>query len=62
MRKTIFVIFIVMFITNYAFADEIVIQMYLVNDQGIGKNTGVVTATNSQYGLVLDLVYSLKYR
>lgn len=31
MKKTIFVIFIVMFITNYALAGETVIQMYLVN-------------------------------
>ena len=53
MKKTIFVIFVVMFITSYALADETVIQMYLVNDQGIGKNIGAVTATDSQYGLIL---------
>jgi Cu-Zn family superoxide dismutase len=53
MRKIIFVIFTVMSITSYALADETVIHMYLVNDQGIGKNIGVVTATDSQYGLIL---------
>lgn len=53
MRKIILAIFVVMFITSYALAEETVIQIYMVDDQGIGKNIGVVTATDSQYGLIL---------
>lgn len=53
MKKIILAIFVVMFITSYALAEETVIQIYMVNDQGIGKNIGVVTATDSRYGLIL---------
>ena len=53
MRKIILTIFAVMFITSYAWASETVIQIYMVNDQGIGKNIGEVTATDSPYGLIL---------
>lgn len=53
MKKSILFIFIFLFIVSYAFADEIVIQMQSVNDQGIGKDIGVVTATDSEYGLIL---------
>ncbi|HYA12825.1 MAG TPA: superoxide dismutase [Cu-Zn] SodC [Syntrophales bacterium] len=53
MRKIILVFLGVIFITGYALAEEKEIQMYLVNDQGIGKNIGEVTATDSQYGLIL---------
>lgn len=53
MKKGILFIFIFLFISSYVFAEEIVIQMQLINDQGISKNIGVVTATDSQYGLIL---------
>ena len=53
MKKTIFIILVSMFLTSYAFADEIVIQMQLVNEQGFGKNVGTVAATDSKYGLLL---------
>lgn len=53
MKKTIFIILVSMFLTSYAFADEIVIQMQLVNEQGFGKNIGTVAATDSKYGLLL---------
>ncbi|HVO64932.1 MAG TPA: superoxide dismutase [Cu-Zn] SodC [Syntrophales bacterium] len=53
MRKIILVFLGVIFITGYALAEEKVMQMYLVNDQGISKKIGEVTATDSRYGLIL---------
>ena len=53
MRKIILAIFVVMFIAGYAVAAEKVIQINMVNDQGIGKNIGEVTASDSPYGLIL---------
>lgn len=53
MKKTLFALFVVMSLAGYSLADEMVIQVYLVTDQGIGKNIGTVTATDSEYGLIL---------
>jgi Cu-Zn family superoxide dismutase len=53
MKKTLFALFIVMSFAGYSLADKMVIQMHLVTDQGIGKNIGTITATDSQYGLIL---------
>jgi Cu-Zn family superoxide dismutase len=53
MKKILFALFIVMFFAGYVLADEILIKVNLVTEQGIGKNIGTVTATDSQYGLIL---------
>jgi Cu-Zn family superoxide dismutase len=53
MKKIIWAAIVVIFIASYALADETAIQMNLVNDQGIGKNIGVVAAKDSRYGLIL---------
>lgn len=38
---------------NPAFADALVIHVNLVNEQGIGKKIGSLTASDSQYGLLI---------
>jgi len=53
MKKIIWAAIVVLFITSYAYADQITVQMNLVNEQGIGKNIGIVTAMDSRYGLIL---------
>jgi Cu-Zn family superoxide dismutase len=53
MKKILFALFMVMFFAGYALADELLIKVNLVTEQGIGKNIGTVTATDSQYGLIL---------
>jgi Cu-Zn family superoxide dismutase len=53
MKKTLFALFIIMSFAGYSLAEEMVIQVHLVTEQGIGKNIGTVTATDSQYGLIL---------
>jgi Cu-Zn family superoxide dismutase len=52
MRKAFLFIFGLMLISGTAFADEVIIQMYLAGDQGPGKNIGTVTASDSQYGVI----------
>ena len=53
MKKIICAAIVVLFITSYAFAEQIIIQMNLVSEQGIGRNIGTVTAMDSRYGLIL---------
>lgn len=57
--KLIFsVVFAVFLIAAFAFADEVLIKMYLLNDQGMGKELGTVTASDTQHGLLLVPVLS----
>jgi superoxide dismutase, Cu-Zn family len=53
MKKIIWAPIVILFITSYAFADQITVQMNLVNEQGIGRDIGSVTAMDSRYGLIL---------
>ncbi|HAM52886.1 MAG TPA: superoxide dismutase [Cu-Zn] SodC2 [Nitrospiraceae bacterium] len=53
MWKTIFVTVFVLSVVGFAFAEDIVITVNLVNEQGVGKEIGTVTASDSKYGLML---------
>jgi len=53
MRKKLILLIIGIFIASSVFAEELVIQINLVNEQGISKNIGTITASDSQYGLIL---------
>ncbi|MBI5741497.1 MAG: superoxide dismutase family protein [Nitrospirae bacterium] len=56
MKKSILIISIMlaaMLISAYSHADEVVIRINLLNDQGVGKEIGTITATDTQYGLLL---------
>jgi superoxide dismutase, Cu-Zn family len=53
MKKVIILTSIIMSLATWAAADEIVIPMQLVNEQGAGKNIGVVRAADTAYGLLL---------
>ena len=53
MSRILFIVFIVMAYAASAPAAEKVIGMYLVSDQGIGEQIGTITATDSQFGLIL---------
>jgi Cu-Zn family superoxide dismutase len=45
--------FFVLFIAGTVFAGDVVIKVQLVNEQGLGKEIGTITATDSTYGLIL---------
>jgi len=61
MKKTVLIIsiiFIAWIVSVHAFADEVVIKMNILTEQGMGKVIGTVTATDTQYGLLLVPVLS----
>ena len=53
MSRILFLVFIAMAYAASAPAAEKVIRMNLVSDQGVGEPIGTVTATDSQFGLIL---------
>jgi Cu-Zn family superoxide dismutase len=53
MRRTLFILFIVMAVAGSALAAEKVIRMNLVSDQGMGEDIGTIMAKDSQFGLIL---------
>jgi Cu-Zn family superoxide dismutase len=55
MRKGLWVLLIVfgVVIAGTAFAGDVVVQMNLITDQGVGKGIGTVTISDTPYGLLL---------
>jgi Cu-Zn family superoxide dismutase len=53
MGKTVFAMVLVLFLTGFVFAEEAVIKVQLVSEQGVGKEIGTITASDSKYGLIL---------
>ena len=52
MKKFIFLFFVsIVLLSTAAFAAEITIN--LITEQGVGKEIGKITATDSKYGLIL---------
>ena len=43
----------VLLVASFVYAEEIIVKVDLVNDQGVGKEIGTVTANDSKYGLIL---------
>jgi len=43
----------VLFLAGFALAEETVIKVHQVNEQGIGKEIGTITASDSKHGLIL---------
>ncbi len=53
MRKTIPIMLFVLFIAGFVFAEDAVIKVQLVSEQGVGKDIGTITASDGKYGLLL---------
>lgn len=53
MGKTLVVLTFFLLLMGYASAGDIVITVNLVSEQGIGKEIGTVTASDSSFGLIL---------
>jgi len=53
MAKALCVMVFVLFLAGSAFAGDVVIKVQLVNEQGVGKEIGTISATDSKYGLIL---------
>jgi superoxide dismutase, Cu-Zn family len=53
MRKTVLVAIFILLLSGIVFAENVNIKVNLVNEQGIGKEIGTITATDSKFGLIL---------
>ena len=53
MRKVLSVAACILMIAGYVSAEEALIKITLVNEQGVGKEIGTITASDSKYGLIL---------
>jgi Cu-Zn family superoxide dismutase len=53
MKRIVLALVAVLLISGVAFAEEAVVQMYLLTPEGQGKSIGTVTAKDSPYGLIL---------
>ncbi len=53
MLKTLLVLACILLLSGSVFAGDVVIKVNLVNEQGVGKEIGSITASDSEYGLIL---------
>ncbi|MBI5635072.1 MAG: superoxide dismutase family protein [Nitrospirae bacterium] len=53
MKITLLVMLSVLLLAGVAFAEEVTIKVYLTSEQGVGREIGMITASDSKYGLVL---------
>jgi len=58
MKKGMAVVLFFLCLAGLAFAGDVVIKVQLVNEQGVGKEIGTVTASDSKFGLLLTPVLS----
>jgi Cu-Zn family superoxide dismutase len=53
MRKTLLFVLSILLFSGVVFAEDVNIRVNLVNEQGVGKEIGTITATDSKFGLIL---------
>ena len=53
MWKILLVLACILFPFSFVFAEDVTVKISLVSEQGIGKEIGTVTASDSKFGLIL---------
>jgi Cu-Zn family superoxide dismutase len=53
MLRSALVVVCILLLSSFVFADDAVVRVTLVNEQGFGRDIGTITASDSKYGLVL---------
>jgi len=53
MRKALSVAACILLFSGLVFAEDVVVKVNLVNEEGIGKEIGTITASDSKFGLIL---------
>ncbi|HXX80384.1 MAG TPA: superoxide dismutase [Cu-Zn] SodC [Thermodesulfovibrionales bacterium] len=43
----------VLLVASFVYAEEVIVKVNLVNEQGVGKDIGTVTAVDSKFGMIL---------
>jgi len=53
MWKTLLVLACILLLSSFVFAEDVTVKIYMVSEQGVGKEIGTVTASDSKFGLIL---------
>lgn len=53
MRKTLLFVLSILLFSGVVFAEDVVVKVSLVSEQGVGKEIGTITASDSKFGLIL---------
>jgi Cu-Zn family superoxide dismutase len=53
LRASLAVAACIVLLSGVVFAEDVVVKVNLVNEQGVGKEIGTITASDSKYGLIL---------
>ena len=53
MRKALSVAACILLFSGLVFAEDVVVKVSLVNEQGVGNEIGTITASDSKFGLIL---------
>ena len=53
MMKTFIVLTCILALAGLVFAEDVVVKVSLVSEQGVGKEIGTITASDSRFGLIL---------
>jgi Cu-Zn family superoxide dismutase len=53
MRKILFVSAWMLLLAGIVFAEDVIVKVNLVSEEGIGKEIGTITASDSKFGLIL---------
>jgi len=53
MLKALLVLSFILLFAGYVFAEDVIVKVSLVTEQGIGNEIGTITASDSKYGLIL---------
>lgn len=53
MRKTVLVLACILSLSGFVFAEDVTVKIHMTSEQGMGKEIGTITASDSAYGLIL---------
>jgi Cu-Zn family superoxide dismutase len=53
MWKILLVVLCGLLFSGFVFAEDVIVKVHLVSEQGVGKEIGTITASDSKYGLIL---------
>lgn len=54
MRKIVLVLTCILSLSGFVFAEDVSVTIYLSSEQGMGKEIGKITASDSKYGLIMS--------
>jgi Cu-Zn family superoxide dismutase len=52
-KASLAVVACVLLVASFVYAEEVIVKVNLVNEQGVGKEIGTITASDTKFGLIL---------